>query len=178
MNKTKVLTWEIAGAVFISLSGSLLHFAFEFFGEWPPVALIAAVNESVWEHLKLAFWPAVIYGFIEWPHFRRSAKNFWAAKTVGIFAMPVIILSLFYGYTAMTGHNILWVDISLFVLAVLAGQMISCGLLLRASFGARFNFPAMILLISMIVAFSLLTFFPPRVPLFLDPRTGQYGIFS
>jgi len=166
----------MTGFVIISLSGSFLHFVFELLGEWPPVAFIAAVNESVWEHLKLAFWPALIYAFIEWPFFRRHAKNFWTAKAIGILAMPLVIVSVFYGYTALAGRNFLWVDISLFVLAVLIGQALSCWILLRRPFAPGIKIVAMIFLALMIAAFSLLTFFPPHCPLFCDPRTGQYGI--
>jgi F0F1-type ATP synthase assembly protein I len=177
MNRKQIFAWEIAGFVFISLSGSLLHFAFEFLGEWPPAALIAAVNESVWEHLKLAFWPALLYALIERPFFGRRAKKFWVAKTVGIFVMPAVIVSGFYGYTALAGGHILWADIFLFMLAAFAGQMVSFGLLLRRTFPSSIKLPALILLALMVAAFSLLTFFPPHSPLFCDPRTGQYGIF-
>jgi hypothetical protein len=176
MNKAKILTWEITGAVIISLFGSFLHFAFALFEEWPPVALIAAVNESVWEHLKLAFWPALIYALIEWPFFRRKIKDFWIAKIYGIFTIPIIITSFFYGYKTLIGQNILWVDISLFVFAVFAGQIFSYRLLIRQSFVAGIKILAMILLILMVTVFSLLTFFPPHFPLFCDPQTGQYGI--
>jgi hypothetical protein len=177
MSRKQIFTWEIAGFVFISLSGSLLHFTFEFFGEWPPVALIAAVNESVWEHLKLAFWPAVLCALIERPFFRRSARNFWTAKTAGILAMPVVIVSGFYGYTALAGRHILWADILLFMLAVFIGQMVSFGFLLHRAYPASIKLSALILLALMIAVFSSLTFFPPRCPLFLDPLTGQYGIY-
>jgi hypothetical protein len=176
MNKSKILIWEITGAVIISFFGSFLHFAFALFGEWPPVAIIAAVNESVWEHLKLAFWPALIYALIEWLFFQRKIKDFWTAKIYGILAMPVIITSFFYGYKTLIGHNILWVDISLFVFAVFAGQMFSYRLLLRQSFSAGIKILAMILLVFMVTAFSLFTFFPPHCPLFCDPQTGHYGI--
>ena len=176
MNKKKIFTWEILGFVIISLSGSFLHFVFELLGEWPPAALIAAVNESTWEHLKLAFWPALFYALIEWPFFRRQAKNFWTAKAIGLLAMPLVIVSVFYGYTALAGRNFLWADISLFVLAVLIGQLLSSWILLRPSFGSRRKTPAVILLVLMIAAFSLLTFFPPHHPLFRHPRTDQYGI--
>lgn len=176
MNKAKILTWEITGAVTISLLGNFLHFAFALFGEWPPAALIAAVNESVWEHLKLAFWPALIYALIEWPFFRRKIKDFWIAKIFGIFIIPIIIISFFYGYKTLIGHNILWADISLFVFAVFVGQIFSYRLLLRRSFAAGIKTLAMILLILMVTVFSFLTFFPPHFPLFCDPQTGQYGI--
>lgn len=176
MNKEKILTWEIIGAVIISLLGSFLHFFFALLGEWPPVALIAAVNESVWEHLKLAFWPALIFALIEWPFFRGKTKNFWAAKSIGIFTMSVIIMLVFYGYTALIGHNILWLDISLFLFAVFTGQMISYRLLLRPTFASGIKILTVILLVLMIASFSLLTFFPPHSPLFRDYATGQYGI--
>src|SRR6056297_2623383 len=36
--------WEAAGAVFIIVAGSALHFAFDLSGQWRPAALFAAVN--------------------------------------------------------------------------------------------------------------------------------------
>ena len=49
--KKSILLWELAGIIFIVVLGSVLHFAFEWSGRWTPIAPIAAVNESVWEHL-------------------------------------------------------------------------------------------------------------------------------
>jgi len=177
-DRAKILAWEITGFVLISLAGSFLHFVFDLSGEWLPAALVAAVNESVWEHLKLAFWPGLVYALVEWRFFGRHVKNFWTAKAAGLFAMPLVIVSLFYGYTAWAGHNILWLDISLFFLAVLVGQMLSCRILLRRPLASGIKTVAVILMALMITAFSLLTFFPARCPLFQDPRTGQYGILK
>lgn len=176
--KTSIFTWELSGIVVIFLSGSVFHFLFAWLGEWPPAALISAVNESVWEHLKLAFWPGLIYGLIESPFLRAKTKNFWVAKTCGLFTMPVIIVSVFYGYTALTGSHILWLDIALFALAVIAGQMISFVLMLRQPFRPKTRIVASVTLVLMIVVFSLFSYFPPRWPLFRDSSTGQYGILK
>jgi hypothetical protein len=176
VNKKKILAWEMIGVLTISLLGSLLHFVFALSGEWSPLALIAAVNESVWEHLKLAFWPALIYALIEWPCLSGKSKHFWTAKSFGIFTMPVIIVSVFYGYKALIGHNILWVDIALFVFAVFFGQMVSFRLLLCPSFSSKIMILSLFLLVVMITAFSLMTFFPAHCPIFCDSATGQYGI--
>jgi hypothetical protein len=178
MEKSRILIWEITAGLFVILSGSFLHFVFALLGKWSPIALIAAVNESVWEHLKLAFWPAIIFALIQWPFFRKHNKNFWAAKTVGIFAMPIIIVSVYYTYTPLTGHHILWIDISSFALAVFSGQTISYKLLLLPRIDGNTRKLAAILLILMIAAFSLFTFFPPPFPLFCDPQTGQFGILK
>jgi Family of unknown function (DUF6512) len=178
VNKKRIFTWEMAGFVIISITGNFLHFVFNLLGKWPPAALITAVNESTWEHLKLAFWPALFYALIEWPFFRRQVKDFWTAKAIGLLAMPLVIVSVFYGYTALAGRHFLWADISLFVLAVLIGQLLSGRLLLRQSFNSGSPIPGRVLLVLMIAAFSLLTYFPPHHPLFRDPQTGQFGILK
>ncbi|NIO48226.1 MAG: hypothetical protein GTN73_02130 [Candidatus Aminicenantes bacterium] len=176
--KATILKWELGGVVVIFLSGSVLHFVFDWAREWPPAALIAAVNESVWEHLKLAFWPGLIYGLIEFLFLKAKTKNFWVAKTCGLFTMPVIIAAVFYGYTALTGSHILWLDIALFGLAVVAGQVISFALMVGEPFGPKIRIAAGLVLVLMIVAFSLFSYLPPRWPLFQDSSTGQYGILK
>jgi len=174
--RAEILRWEMLGVGFIILLGSFLHFVFDLLGRWPPAALVAAVNESVWEHLKLAFWPALLYALLEWPFFRRRVPHFWPAKAAGICIMPAIVVAGFYGYTALAGRHIFWIDISLFVIAAFAGQRISAALLLRDSFAPAVRIAAGALLVLMIAAFSLGTYFPPSLPLFRESRTGQLGI--
>ena len=41
--------------------GTLLHFLFDWTGGNAVVALFSAVNESIWEHLKLLFYPMVLF---------------------------------------------------------------------------------------------------------------------
>lgn len=57
LQKRTILTYETIGMVFIILLGSLFHFTFELSDFNPVVGAFSAVNESVWEHLKLGFWP-------------------------------------------------------------------------------------------------------------------------
>ena len=77
MNR-KIFAYELAGIVFIIILGSLLHFTFEFSGGNPVVGVFSAVNESIWEHLKLAFWPAILFALIELVPLRRDGKQFLA----------------------------------------------------------------------------------------------------
>lgn len=101
-----VLRWELLGIPLIFFCGCALHFAFEWSGRLPVVASFAAVNESVWEHLKLAFWPSVAYAVLEYIAFGESEANFVIAKSTGILIMPLCIMVLFYGYTALLGHHL------------------------------------------------------------------------
>jgi len=174
--KKLILYVEILGIFFISLSGSALHFVFEWSGEWTPLALIAAVNESVWEHLKLAFWPAMIYSLITYPILKRKTKNFWTAKTAGLYAMPIVIIVMFYSYLTIAGKSNVVYDISTFVLAVSAGQLLSYHLMMKDIHQRSVKIIAVALLLIITAAFCLFTFFPPKFPLFQDFVTGKYGI--
>jgi hypothetical protein len=174
--KKSILRWELAGIVFIVVLGTILHFTFEWSGRWIPIAPIAAVNESVWEHLKLGFWPALVYAALEYSCFGKSAKNFFLAKTLGIYLIPITIVVLFYSYTAILGHGLLIVDILIFVVAVIVGQLVSYKLLMASPLPERLNSFAPIALAVLCILFVLFTFLPPHLPLFKDSVTGLYGI--
>ena len=61
--KIKYLHW--AGFLFVAAAGSLLHFLYEYSGQNPLAACISPVNESTWEHLKLLFFPYLVFLFVE-----------------------------------------------------------------------------------------------------------------
>ena len=51
------ISLTIAGILCVSILGTLLHFTYRWSGRNPLIGLIAPVNESVWEHMKLLFFP-------------------------------------------------------------------------------------------------------------------------
>jgi len=176
--KRSILKWELIGIVVISILGSVLHFVFEWAGNWAPVGVIAAVNESVWEHLKLAFWPALFYAIFEYLLLRRAAKNFMLAKAAGIFVMPIVIAIIFYSYTAIIGHEILIVDISSFFVAVALGQLVSYKILTMRRLPAWLDETGLALVIVLAIAYVMFTFYPPHLPIFRDAVSGGYGIIK
>lgn len=174
--KRSVLFYELVGMIFIIIIGSVLHFTFEWSGNQPIVGLFSAVNESVWEHLKLAFWPALLFAIIEYPTLKKMVNNFTFAKTVGTYLMVFIIPVIFYSYTSVTGKSIFAIDISTFVVAVIIGQLLSYKLLMYRKLPGNFNRVSLIALILLGLAFVLFTFYPPQLPIFKDPITGRYGL--
>lgn len=178
----KVLLWEIGGFFFIGLIGASLHFTFELsnFSNML-VAFFSAVNESTWEHLKMVFWPGVIFALLEYTYIRERVNNFLTAKTAGLFVMPLVITLGWYAYTPFTGRSIYKYDLMLFYLAVLVGQIVSYTILTRPPFSRRVSIATIALLVIMLVAFSTFTFFPPRIFLFehFDLKdTNQFGILK
>ncbi|MFW9830086.1 MAG: DUF6512 family protein [Promethearchaeota archaeon] len=175
MQKT-ILTWEIIGMVFITFLGSFLHFLFELSGYFPPIGAIAAVNESVWEHLKLGYWPLVLYSLIEYRFIRDKSNNFVIAKAVAAFVIPVVIIVFFYSYTAILGTDLLFLDIFSFVLAIIIAQLVSYKILTLPKISNAYTIISWISIITLGILFVVFTYFPPYFPLFEDPITNSYGI--
>ena len=174
--KRSVLRWELVGIGVIFIVGALFHFLFEWSGSWSPVGVIAAVNESVWEHFKIAFWPALFYAIIEYPFLKRSVNNFFIAKAIGLYIMPVVIAAIFYAYTAIFDEEILIVDILIFLVAVVLGQLASYKILTMKQWPKWLWGLGVIMVILLAVAFGIFTFYPPELGIFRDAVSGGYGI--
>ncbi len=168
--------WEILGALFIVVFGGALHFAFEWANETRMIAPLVPVNESVWEHLKMAFWPGVLWMLLERGPLRGRVNNFWLAKTAGILVMTFAILVLYYAYTAALGYRLLAIDGSIFAISIAGGQVLSYRLLVGDEHSPYLNRTAPILIVIVAVLFVTLTFFPPHLAPFMDGPTGTYGI--
>jgi hypothetical protein len=182
MMKNKLLLWEIGSFFFIGLVGASLHFTFELsnFSNMV-VAFFSAVNESTWEHLKMVFWPGVVFALVQYTYVRDRVNNYLIAKTASLFVMPLIITLGWYAYTPFTQRSIYRIDLLLFYVAVLAGQIISYKLLTMPPLSKRVNNFAIGSLAVMLLAFSTFTFFPPEIFLFehFDLKdTGLYGILD
>ncbi|MDH3669262.1 MAG: DUF6512 family protein [Paracoccaceae bacterium] len=171
-----ILRWEITGAIFTILVGSALHFVFGWTGGWRPVALIAAVNESIWEHLKLAFWPGLFWALLPRRGLELPLQGRLAGKGIALTLTAVLIVMIFKSYTAILGHNLLPLDIGTFVLAVMIGQIVSAAL---SIYGMPSPAPLAVglsLLVIQLAAYAFFTFYPPDFWLFIDSRNGLRGI--
>jgi len=170
-----VLRWETSGVVFVFLLGALLHFVFEWSGESRIVGLFASVNESVWEHFKQGFWPMCLYSAVEYRFLRGRINNFLTAKAVAAYIIPIITGLVFYGYTAIIGEEILIVDILIFLVAIVVGQLTSYKIMTSVKLPKCTNVVSPIFIILLALILMLFTFYPPHLPIFLD-ASGFYGI--
>jgi hypothetical protein len=134
------------------------------------------VNESVWEHLKLAFWPSLLWAFIERPMLDVRRSAFWAAKGIALLVAPVTIILVVETYTGILGRNILYLDIATFIVAVGLGQFVSAWLIKSGGMSAVYRRSGHLLLGLQVLAYSTLTYFPLDFDLFTDPRSGSSGI--
>lgn len=159
---------ELLGIPFVVILGTFLHYAYELSGNAALVAVIAAIDESVWEHLKLSFWPAILWLILTYPILSRQANNFWFGKVVSISLMPLVIAVGFYGYIALLGHHALVWDILLFIFAIAVGQASAVAIYKAPQLSDVVQKVSTGILMLEVVAFGTLTFANIDLPMFVD----------
>ncbi len=168
---------QLASLIFTAVAGTFLHFLFDLSGQNALVGAISAVNESVWEHMKLLFFPMLITALGQRLLYFAPHKAFWCSQLSGILTGLVLIPGLYYTYTGALGVHFTWVDIAIFYVAAAAGYLVEALLMqLERRRDCPWERAALIALIILAGAFVVLTYFPPRLPIFQDPVTEGYGI--
>lgn len=179
MNKKKILYWQVGAIIFTWIIGTLLHFTYEWSGENVAVGIFSAVNESTWEHLKLTFFPMLLFSVIEGVFLYKYSNNYIEAKTIGIFLSIVMIITIFYTYTGILGTNFVFIDILTFLVSVLVSEYVSYKILLmKEQSNIITKTLSAVIIIFLLICFIKFTFTPPKVQLFEDPINGTYGILK
>ena len=125
----RVTTWLAFPLVTI---GTLLHFVYDWTGQRRWVALFAAVNESYWEHIKIAFWPLFAYYAVLFFIGGNELPGFIPAATVALYSVPVTMIATVFAYKRFAGRNILYLDILMFIITMLISLLLFA--LLRGQF--------------------------------------------
>ena len=173
----KIKTWQIITVIICLILGVILHFTYEWSGENRIVGLFSAVNESTWEHLKLAFFPMLVMAIIGFLVIGKRTNNYWLAQTIGIIVAITFIVTFFYTYRGVLGKNIDALNIGSFFVAVILGEFVTYKILKsRKTYNAEIV--SIIFLVILFFSFILYTFYPLQIPLFENPISGDYGIQS
>lgn len=160
--------------ILICLIGTLLHFTYEWSHHNKVVAYFSAVNESTWEHIKIALTPTYIYTIIDF--FILDGNNFFFAKFMCMLSIILIIPILFYSYTAFTKKAILPLDVICFYVTITISQIVSNYITNQPNLGNQYHIFGIIGIIVIFIMYSLLTYFAPKNFLFKDPITKKYGL--
>lgn len=172
----KVLSrWQLAGFLFTSVLGTFLHFLFDITGQNVVAALFSAVNESIWEHMKLLYYPMVIFAIVQYFYGGKHIPGFWCKKLAGILLGLGLIPVLYYTYTGILGVSADWFNITIFFIAAAAAYWAETRLFQKNTDCPLPDWVALLLVFLIGVIFTVLTFFPPHIPFFRDPLTGTYG---
>ena len=170
-----ILIWEISCTLFVIGFGSVLHFIYGWTNHSSIIGLFAPVNESVWEHLKLGFWSLMIFSIPEYFFIGKKVKNFFIAKLSGVIVLEIIIVVVFYTYTAILRKHLLIIDIGSYVAGAIVCQVVAMQIFIKTKQTKQGNAFAIFGIMLIVFILMLFTYIAPRIPIFKDNNTGEYG---
>lgn len=176
MNEKLFRRLEIVGGAVVFAIASLLHYLYDITGGSILGTLFGAVNESVWEHLKIFAIAYISWAIIELLWAKPPLRQFVWGKALGLYFLCISIAVFFYLYTPIVGKPILILDLlSSFAFSFLAHLISYKVTLMKENHGQNFYTGVMMIFLAVVMILSF-TYYPPKTPLFKDYSTGLYGI--
>lgn len=166
----KLFYYTIAGILFTSILGTLAHFTYEWSNENFVVGLFTPVSESTWEHMKLLFFPMLLYGVFMCTRLAGEYPCLTYACPLGILIGTFAIPTLFYTYSGILGTTYTPIDILIFYISVvLAFSIVYIGTLRcqqKSSWEPKNSFFFWLLIILLAISFMIFTIYPPSLGIF------------
>ena len=109
------------------------------------------------------------------------ANRYWCAKAVCLLLMPLIIAVGWYAAIGLLGENNFTLNITLFIGAIIIGQLVSYLILTSKISTSISQKRSIVIILLLTLTFATLTYLPPRMFIFehMDlENTGQYGILE
>ena len=167
--KTVAVVHAGLGWFIISSLGSTMHFIYEWSGCSDFAAVFCAVNESVYEHIKIMLFPMLFWWCGAVLVTSRLSDSLNAAT--GAMYLSLCLLLVGNAISQAAGFESLGYDIVLFLFCIFYGQLLGA-----AVFVNRWNLCWPFFLLAMVIMLFTFTFAPPKWPyLFEDHRNGTYG---
>ncbi len=173
--KRDINLWQFSGFALTSLGGTLLHYLYDWTGQSLWMAPFSGVNESTWEHMKLLYFPLLLFALVQ-SRFFKEDQAFWCIKFTGITLGLLLIPGLFYTYNGAFGKSPDWVNIGIFFVAAAVVFLWETWLFKKGNLRCKRPWMAFGLICLPAILFMVFTFAPPKIPLFQDPITGTYGV--
>lgn len=166
--------WRNISIIFSLILGTILHFLFEWSGENIFVGSFSAVNESIWEHLKLSFFPMLVVAIIGYYLFGKNESNYIKGNSIGIIFSIIFTVATFYIYSGIIGNNFGIINVLIFILSIIFGEIMAYKIVGTEKPADQVTY--LLLIMILFICFILFTYFPPKIALFKDPITGGFGI--
>lgn len=164
----KLKHYAITGAIFVIITGSISHFIYEWSGRQFLLGFFFPVSESTWEHMKLCFFPMLIYSCFMNKRWKDAYPCVTSALLYGTLLGTFLIPVIFYTYSGIIGRNYLFLDIATFIISVLLAFLcvyrltVSCKM-----FSHTFLLGSLVFV--MAICFLMFTYLPPSLGIFIEP---------
>lgn len=160
--------YTVIGIFFVLITGTFAHFLYNWTGNNHIVGLFTPINESIWEHMKLLFFPMLLYSLIMILKLYRKYSCITSALCFGILMGAFLIPFFYYAYTSILGKNVFILDIGTFILSIAIAFWLSYKLTLSCRLESYTSLLCILVCI-LFFCFLLFTYHPPMAAVFKDP---------
>lgn len=149
--------YTVAGALFVAVAGTLAHFVYDWSGQNFIAGFFFPVSESTWEHMKLCFFPMLLYSAFMHYKIKDEYPCVTSSLLAGTLSGTLLIPVLFYTYSGILGKNFLPLDIAVFLISVLLAFLLVYRLTLSCRVASRTGLLAFLTLM-MLLCFFFFTY--------------------
>jgi len=168
------MLFTIISIIIISIIGTLSHFLYDISGHNKIIGLFTAVNESTWEHIKIALTPTLLWSLIDGLIYGIDG-NYFLAKFISLITIIILMPLLFYGYQYFTKKDIPIINILIFYIVIICSQLSFYFLIRMDEVNYIIRYLSCIGIFLVFGGYMIHTLLPGKTFLFKDPVTNKYG---
>ena len=153
-----------------------IHFIYDIFPSFF-TSIIAPVNESIWEHMKIIYTSILLSSIIEYFIYKKKrydTNNFFISIPISSILGIIFYLVIYLLIDLFIPHSF-FIAIFIMLITYIFSNIISYIILNKKEIPNQKELGISLVLISYIV-FTHLTYYPPKSYMFIDQITKTYGI--
>lgn len=166
---------KILGVILAFLLSFVFHFVYDLFPNFI-TSIFFPINESIWEHMKIIFGSILVSGVIQKIIVIKKKLNYnniCISNVIVAFLSIFIFLIMFIPMYLLIGEN-LPITLIIMLITYIISQVLSIYIIKKEDMNKE-NF-AILLVIIIYIIFGILTYFPPKNNLFIDPITNTCSL--
>ena len=172
----KITRRFIISFVITSLLGVFFHFLYDTSNQSTLIGVFTPINESIFEHLKLLFFPFILVSILELLISKKSITNIMPYRIFYI-TFSIILLPLIYYTAKKIGINNAVFNITLYFICLEITYLLSYEAEKKQLIpNKKIKLLSLGIFTLLIILFVAMTFNPPHIEIFKDPINGTYGI--
>lgn len=164
----------IISVVIISVVGTISHFLYDISKHNKFIGLFSAVNESTWEHIKIALTPTLLWSLVD-GFIYGEEPNYFLAKFVSLLTVILLMPLLFYGYQIFTKKDVVKFDILIFYIVIISSQLAFYFIINASSIDFIFSYLSCVGIFILFGGYLIHTTLPAKSFIFKDPISKKYG---
>lgn len=164
----KLLISSLIGFFVVSILGTLSHFAYHWTGENILAGFLFPVNESTWEHMKLAFFPMLLYVFLESLWQKEEAPSHTCINLISVLIATYLIPIRFYTYSGILGKHYAPLDIATYYFSIFSAFTFRY-VATKKGWQPRICWLFYVLIVLTALGFVFFTYYPPSLGIFRIP---------